>query len=161
LLGFAGLRDAERAQRYPDLHGVDVGAPVGAAQARTARDERGILFNYGTPSGGVGPNGPAPDNTARAVIRGVHDGRYKFGRYFKISEHHIPRDWETLVARNDLELYDTAADPDEIVNLAAQPAEHRQQILALNAKINALLEREVGADDGAMYPGPTSAYGAT
>jgi arylsulfatase len=160
LLGFAGLSDAERAQRYPDLHGVDVGAPVGAAQARTARDERGILFNYGTPNGGVGPNGPAPGNKTRAVIRGVHDGRYKLGRYFNIGEHHIPRDWETLIARNDLELYDTAADPDEIVNLAARPAEQQQQILALNAKINALIDSEIGADDGAMYPGPTSAYGA-
>ncbi len=29
--------------------GVDVSAVVADAHARTARDERGILFNYGTP----------------------------------------------------------------------------------------------------------------
>jgi arylsulfatase len=52
----------------------------------------------------------------RGIIRGVYDGRYKFARYFKISEHHEPRDWSTLTAHNDLELYDTQADPDEIVN---------------------------------------------
>jgi arylsulfatase len=160
LLGFAGLSDAERATRYPDLHGVDLRAAVSDANARTARDERGILFNYGTPSGPLGPNGPAPGNLARGVIRGVHDGRYKFARYFKINEHHVPRDWETLVARNDLELYDTSADADEIVNLAVEPDRHRQRILALNAQVNALIDREIGADDGAMYPGPTAAYGA-
>ena len=90
LLGFAGLSDAERAQRYPDLHGVSLACRDRDAHARTARDERGILFDYGTPSGGVGPDGPAPTNTARGIIRGVFDGRYKFGRYFKISEHHEP-----------------------------------------------------------------------
>jgi arylsulfatase len=158
LLGFAGLSDAERAQRYPDLHGVDVRAAVADARARTARDERGILFDYGTPGGSVNDKGPVAGNTTRGLIRGVFDGRYKLGRYFRATEHHVPRDWDTLVAHNDLELYDTAEDPDEIVNLAARPDEQKARILELNTKVNALIETEVGADDGAMYPGPTELY---
>lgn len=186
LLGFAGLSDAERQQRYPALHGVNVGAAVGNASARTARDERGVLFNYGTPGGPLGPNGPAagapaasasvagapragspgsarpaagnPGATVRGIIRGVFDGRYKFGRYFRITEHHEPRDWQTLLAHNDLELYDTREDPDEIVNLAARPDEQQARILELNTKVNALIDAEIGTDDGSMYPGPTAPY---
>jgi arylsulfatase len=160
LLGFAGLSDAERQQRYPALHGVNIGPAVANPRARTARDERGILFNYGTPGGGLSENGPSsgPASNVRGIIRGVFDGRYKFGRYFRISEHHVPRDWETLVAHNDLELYDTQADPDEIVNLAFRPEEQKARILELNARANALIDTEIGADDGSMYPGPTAPY---
>jgi len=147
LLSFAGLSDAERAQRYPDLHGVNVSAVVGDARAGTARDARGILFNYGTPPGG--PNAAG----VRALIRGVFDGRYKFGRYFRLTEHHEPRDWDMLLAHNDLELYDTREDPDEIVNLAFHPETHKAQILELNTKVNALVDAEIGVDDGSMYPG--------
>jgi arylsulfatase len=158
LLSFAGLNDAERSQRYPDLHGVSLRNSIADARARTPRDERGILFNYTTPGAQLGPGGPPTDNPTRGIIRGVFDGRYKFGRYFRLTEHHEPRDWETLVAHNDLELYDTQTDNDEIVNLAFRPDEHKERILALNAKVNALIDSEIGADDGAMYPGPTSRY---
>jgi arylsulfatase len=149
LLSFAGLSDAERARRYPDLHGVDVSAAVADAHASTARDQRGILFNYCTPPGG--PNGSG--SSVRGLIRGAFDGRYKFGRYFRLTEHHEPRDWNTLLAHNDLELYDTQQDPDEIVNLAFHPETHQAQILELNAKVNALVDAEIGVDDGSMYPG--------
>ena len=44
----------------------------------------------------------------RGLIRGVFDGRYKLGRYFRATEHHVPRGIrDALVAHNDLELYDT------------------------------------------------------
>jgi arylsulfatase len=42
-----------------------------------------------------------------ALFRGIHDGRYKFARYFKPAEHHIPKDWDTLLEHNQLELYDS------------------------------------------------------
>ena len=105
-----------------------------------------------------GPNGPVPGNDVRALIRGVFDGRYKFGRYFRLTEHHEPRDWRMLLAHNDLELYDLQSDPDEITNLAARPEEHREKLLELNAKTNALIDAEIGVDDGSMYPGPTPPY---
>ena len=157
ILGYAGLKDVERSAKYPYLHGVDLSPAIANATARTDRDERGILFDYMTP-GFVRSTGPLTSDERRVLIRGVFDGRYKFGRYFRVTEHHIPRDWDTLLAHNDLELYDTQADPDEIVNLAHKPEEHRDLILALNDKVNALIDGEVGADDGSIYPGPTEQY---
>lgn len=58
---------------------------------------------------------------------------------------------------NDLELYDTEAEPFELVNLASDPAQ-RENILRLNAMVNALVTREIGKDDGSEYPGDTAIY---
>ena len=123
----------------------------------TARDKRGILFDYMTP-GRLRSTSPLASDPRRILIRGVFDGRYKFGRYFRVTEHHTPKDWKTLLAHNDLELYDTKADPDELVNLAYKPDDHRDLILSLNDKVNALIENEIGSDNGAIYPGPTEQY---
>jgi arylsulfatase len=161
LLGFAGLNDRERAERYPNLHGVDVRAAIADSSARTARDDRGILFNYCTPGGRPPASDSASREEPRGLIRGVFDGRYKFGRYFRISEHHQPRDWETLLAHNDLELYDIEQDADEISNLAFSPEGQKARILELNAKVNALLESEVGVDDGSIYPPTAGAHALT
>jgi arylsulfatase len=94
----------------------------------------------------------------RGFFRGVFDGRYKFARYFRPRDHHLPRDFDTLVRRNDLELYDTQADPHELDNLAAKPDAHRETLLRLNAKTNALIEREIGTDDGREHIGPRWLY---
>ncbi|WP_431273290.1 sulfatase-like hydrolase/transferase [Variovorax ureilyticus] len=182
LLGFAGVEDAARKERYPWLRGVDLGTAVADARARTERDARGILFNYGVPlyidpdfmrdtietdarSPGIaalrvalGKGQMFPGREHPALFRGVHDGRYKFARYFRPADHHTPTDWETLTARNELELYDTQADPDELVNLAAHPDAHKDLILALSARTNALVALEVGSDTGAEFPGPAHWY---
>src|SRR5690606_3390004 len=97
------------------------------------------------------------DLTKRRLHRGVHDGRYKFARYFAPAHHHKPTDWETLNRMNDLELYDTHADPNELVNLANDPKQ-RATVMRLNKMVNALIDREIGIDDGREYPGPTEIY---
>jgi arylsulfatase A-like enzyme len=155
LLTFAGLDAKARQERHPTLHGVDLSPVLADPAARTARDERGVLLNF---LSAPGPAAPAGQGEARSQLRGVFDGRYKYARYFAIHQHHTPRDWDTLTAHNDLELYDTQADPDEIVNLAAQPEAHRDLILSLNERTNALLAAEVGADDGAIFPGGSAQY---
>ena len=46
-----------------------------------------------------------------------------------------------------------------MVNLANDP-KHRKEVMRLNAMVNALADREIGAglDDGREYPGPTEIY---
>ncbi|MFI4980016.1 MAG: sulfatase-like hydrolase/transferase [Nevskiales bacterium] len=182
LLSFAGVSEQQRAEKYPALKGVDLSPAVADANARTERDRRGHLYDYNTTlyidpdaarhvmaahedatwwavfkanlaEGHLGPRLDHP-----GLFRGVHDGRYKFARYFKPKEHHIPKDWDTLLKHNQLELYDTQTDPDEIVNLAAEPEQHKELILALNQKINALIMDEIGFDDGREQVGPDFLY---
>lgn len=165
LMAFAGKDEAWRQERFPDLPGVDVSGLLADPDAPTERDARGHLFNYavaymwGRLGKGEKPvEGALPfDLSKRRLHRGVHDGRYKFARYFAPAEHHRPETWEMLSAHNDLELYDTEADPNEIVNLAADPA-RKDEILRLNGMINRLIDLEVGPDDGREYPGGPAAY---
>ena len=182
LLAFAGLTDAARAQKYPALKGVNLSAAVSDAKARTARDAKGHLYDYNTMlyvdpgvatalmeeheqaswfnmfKEGLRHGHLGPILTNPGLFRGVNDGRYKFARYFAPAQHHIPRDWDTLLAHSQLELYDTQSDPDEIVNLAAAPEKHKELILAMNEKTNALIMDEIGFDDGREHPGPGFRY---
>ena len=75
-------------------------------------------------------------------------GRYKFTRYFSTLEHNRPETLEQLTAVNDLELFDHQSDPEEVVNLAADLDENEELVLAMNTKLNALVDEEVGNDDG-------------
>lgn len=168
MLALAGVDAAARQAMQPRLAGHDLSPAIASATARTGRDTAGIFFNYAVRYGwnapdvpaGVAETKPLPENdlTLRRLHRGVHDGRYKFARYFAPAEHHIPQRWDDLVAHNDLELYDTATDPDEIDNLAWRPDAHKPLIERLNAQTNALIAAEIGADNGAEYPGPASQY---
>ena len=94
-----------------------------------------------------------PDLAKRGALRSVYDGRYTFTRYFSAKEHNMPRSMEALLKLNDVELFDSARDPDEVDNLARDPARHGDLMLAMNAKLNRLIETEVGLDAGQMLPG--------
>jgi len=97
--------------------------------------------------------GLAPDLMKRGAIRMVYDGQYVFARYFSPKQHNRPVTIEQLNQFNDLELYDVKADPLEMTNLANNEKEHRELILAMNAKLNKLIDDEVGDDRGQMLPG--------
>jgi arylsulfatase A-like enzyme len=94
-----------------------------------------------------------PDLTKRGAIRSVFDGRYRFSRYFSPKQHNRPVSLEALFKLNDVELYDVESDPLEQRNLAVDAAGHRDLLEATNAKLNALIDREVGEDVGQMLPG--------
>jgi arylsulfatase len=90
--------------------------------------------------------------TKRGAIRSVFDGRYKFTRYFSPMQHNAPRTIEEILGVNDVELFDLESDPHEMKNLAVDARDHGDLMLAMNAKLNTLIEREVGEDDGRFLP---------
>lgn len=165
LLALAGVDERLRAQRHPQLKGHDLSPVAINPEARTGRDRQGTLLNYAVAYGWNQPDVPpgvenikplpTPDIALRRLYRGVFDGRYKFARYFAPDQHHIPADWDMLTRLNDLELYDTLDDRDEIVNLAspANRDQHRDLLLRLSRMTNELIASEVGVDDGALYKG--------
>lgn len=89
----------------------------------------------------------------RTLGRGIITSKYKYSRWFAPGDHHVPTTWQTLVGRNDVELYDIEADPLEMTNLAENPESQRALIMELNDRLNKLIEREVGDDLGAHMPG--------
>jgi arylsulfatase A-like enzyme len=94
-----------------------------------------------------------PDLTKRGAIRSVFDGRYQFTRYFSPKQHNRPATLEMLFRLNDVELFDLENEPLERNNLALDRNKHRDLLETMNAKLNALIDREVGEDVGQMLPG--------
>jgi hypothetical protein len=73
-------------------------------------------------------------------------------RYFPFRGFNTPNTLDELRAKNDLELYDLRADPDEVVNLAHAFDANRDLIAAMNAKLNSLIANEIGVDNGSFLP---------
>ncbi|MBS0521403.1 MAG: sulfatase-like hydrolase/transferase [Proteobacteria bacterium] len=96
--------------------------------------------------------GHPPDFHHRTAIRSIWDGRYRFSRYFSPVAFNTPKTLEELVAKNDLEVYDLHADPDEVNNLAVDLKKNGELILSLNSAANTRIAEEVGVDDGSFLP---------
>lgn len=179
LLALAGLDAAAIQARHPELVGYDLASSLEdpAAPGRRGEEAGAILLSYsafytGSPEvrRKAARISMEPDAVKRAVeatkppyfveyerrtfYRGLFDGRYRFARYFSPRDHHTPRNWAHLSGRNDLELYDTLADPLEMTNLALEGETRSEQLMALSERLNALVAREVGPDDGRHLPGP-------
>jgi hypothetical protein len=86
-----------------------------------------------------------PDVRKPGFFNGIHEGRYKFARYFSPMMNERPTSWEALTSgRFELELYDLQIDPNELCNLAHPDTRdvHRAVIESLNEKLNKLIEME-------------------
>jgi arylsulfatase len=177
LVSWANADTGKKATIMKALSGADFSSLLGAPEkAGHAAIRDGVLFCYNMFAyidgdfleKAVGvllqPDGKAaleeavkagalrPDLTKRGAIRSVFDGRYKFARYFSPKQHNRPASLEELGALNDVELFDVQTDPLELHNLAADGKRHRDLLEAMNAKLNALIDREVGEDVGQMLP---------
>ena len=100
----------------------------------------------------VKETGFKPDLRKRGSMRTVFDGRHKFTRYFSPLQRNRPTTLDTLYQYNDPELFDLEKDPSEMRNLAATKGANEATVLAMNAKLNALIAAEVGEDVGQMLP---------
>ena len=174
LLGLTGI-GAERAKAIAkNLPGKDLSALLVAPdRAGEAAVRDGALFCYnmlayldgdflvkavehlhrGGKPADIKAAGIVPDLGKRGAVRSVYDGRYVFARYFSPKQHHRPTSLEELLRLNDVELFDTRADANETTNLAAPQVRNRELLLAMNDKLNRLIDAEVGEDRGQMMPG--------
>jgi hypothetical protein len=85
---------------------------------------------------------------------------YKFARYFAPQQHNRPASLEALFKVNDVERYDLERDPLELDNLAADRDRHADLLEAMNAKLNALIEKEVGKISGRCCPAASMVVGS-
>ncbi|MEQ8494492.1 MAG: sulfatase-like hydrolase/transferase, partial [Gammaproteobacteria bacterium] len=178
LISMTGAPEAMRRRIARDLPGRDFSAVLAAPEKAALDSVRdGVLFNYnmfayldgdflykavahikqGGKPAELKQAGLVPDMRKRGAVRMVYDGRYVFARYFSPKQHNLPASLEALLRHNDVELFDTESDPLEMQNLAFGPAPKTELMLAMNAKLNRLIEAEVGEDNGQMLPGGAEA----
>jgi len=170
ILGLTGADKKLKSEILDKLHGHDV-SPLLEKPENVKSDalRNGSLFCYNMWSymdadwfKKLGPNvlsdegfdmnkAPRPDHKKRSAIRSMFDGRYKYSRYFSPQEHNIPETIKEIFQFNDVELYDLKKDPHEMKNLSKDAA-NQELLLAMNDKMNNLIAREVGKDDGSFLP---------
>ncbi len=172
IAGLAGL-SAQRVQAAtPGMAGYDLSESiVGSGQSQ--RDQKGVLQHWTSTAfidhlGGVKfkpvfeAEGPAKLlEMAKAIpqlkfenrghMRAITTAEWTFARYFSPQEHNTPRNYDELIANNDVELYDNVNDPDQLTNLAAE-SEHAAKIAQLSANLNTLIADEIGSDEGDFLP---------
>jgi arylsulfatase len=178
LVSITGVDKSRRDQIVKGLPGKDFSGLLSdpeKAGLTAVRD--GVLFNYNMfayidgdflykavayiKQGGdpkkIREAGLAPDMMKRGAVRMVYDGQYTYARYFSPKQHNRPETMEEIFRYNDVELFDTIADPLEMNNLAISKKEYGDLLLAMNSKLNKLIDDEVGADRGQMLPGGAEA----
>jgi arylsulfatase len=174
LVSMSGASPDKKTEIRATLPGKDFSAVLAAPEKATVdavRDGQLYCFNMFASLDGdfltqaakllAQPGGPAkikeaglrPNMMKRGAIRSVFDGRYQFTRYFSPKQHNRPTSIEEVFEFNDVELFDLQDDPHEMNNLAMDRVKNADLIMAMNDKLNRLIDAEVGEDVGQMLPG--------
>lgn len=132
------------AQAPGPLPGRDL-SPMWSDPDRMIRDSVLVTSDAFSSLGAAGPH--------RGFLRGIVTENHKYGRYFRPGEQRLGR------ASADLELYDRAADPAEVRNLAFGRPEAVSLIGDLDRRLEDLIAAEMGTDD-VNLPAPQSRLGA-
>ena len=178
LIALTGVAPDKRAAIVKGLPGKDFSGLLDAPdRAEISAVREGALFNYNMfayldgdflnkavdyiKKGGkpdqLKSAGIVPDMMKRGAVRSVYDGRYVFARYFSPKQHNRPTTLEDIYRFNDVELFDARADPLEMNNLGVSGKQNRDLVVAMNEKLNRLIDTEVGEDRGQMLPGGSDA----
>lgn len=175
ILSLAGADDATKTRLTKGLPGKDL-SPLLADPENASLDAVGpgalYCFNMwsyldadfmaeavktimsGSDPEALAKSGVKPDLMKRGAIRTVYDGRYKFSRYFANLQHNRPTTMEEVLKLNTLELFDLDNDPYETENLALDTGKNGELVMAMNEKLNAIIDSQVGEDIGQMLPQP-------
>jgi len=178
LVALTGVAPDKRAGIVKGLPGTDLSGVLAAPEKASINAVRdGALFNYNMfayldgeffkkavehlKKGGkpdqLKAAGIVPNMMKRGAVRSVFDGRYVFTRYFSPKQHNKPTTLEEIHRFNDVELFDLQTDPLEMNNLGTGSKQNRELVVAMNDKLNRLIEAEVGEDRGQMLPGGVDA----
>ena len=173
VLGLSGIKHTKRENLTKGLPGKDLSkllenpGRAGATDARigtlyaqnmfTSQDpgfyvELGKYIASGKDMAKFNESGIIMDMSRRNAIRSVFDGRYKYTRYFAPLQHNQPETLAQILKYNDIELFDLEEDPKEMRNLADDTDRNKKLILAMNEKLNTLIDEEIGDDVGQMLP---------
>ena len=74
------------------------------------------------------------DITKRGFVRGIITNEYKFARYFAPVGFNTPADFESLYAKNDVEMFSYGSD--ETDNLAWPKGNNQATVEKMNQKLN-------------------------
>jgi arylsulfatase len=183
MISWTGVDAGKQASITRKLHGKNLTPMLEKGAAAGANDVRnGSLYcfnmfayldkdfltkvqaylNAGGELKNLSAQGFKPDFTRRGAVRSVFDGKYKFTRYFSPKQHNQPQTLEGIFELNDVELFNLDTDPDEMRNLAVEPKKYGDLLLAMNDKMNALINAEIDEpDDGSFLPGKEADWAAT
>ena len=179
ILGFAGVDAKQQKSIAPNLHGYDFSSVMKSPSTASVDAVRSsALYNFnmwlfqdpdflGQMVAAI-RNGQDPaalglklDLARRGAIRSVTDGRYRFSRYYSPQQHNQPGSIEELFQLNDVEMYDLENDPNETHNLATDRRGNGDLLLAMNQKLNNIIETEVGSDRGEFLPENKAGWAVT
>ena len=96
--------------------------------------------------------GIVPDMMKRGAVRMVYDGQYVFARYFSPKQHNRPTTLEDL-SGSTMSSCSTSKPIPGNEESRTDGKQHHELVVAMNEKLNRLIETEVGEDRGQMLPG--------